>query len=232
MPSGIVTIGNKRFPQRMPNNPADRCTVFSIYPKEIDEVKHTIQPGRFIIPPGNVKAPTFLVVGPSSWWREVDPEQPYLEIPNSSLQVAESIVKDYCNGLIGCNMTDAMPGLFYIPGVVTIPQLMKEYKSTFDSVVEKQTKFWHELIRLTDVLWANTNGNPMCVSGDARLACKELGIENKDWMQNFQNEALVRCVACGTLRNPAFPVCGTCNRVVDHALAAKLGLQPDVAQAK
>jgi hypothetical protein len=224
MAGNSVIFGNRRIPPRQPLNPVDKCTVFSIYPKEIDEVKHTIQPGRFIIPAGKPEAPTRLVVGSSSWWREIDVDQPYLEIPNSSLQVANSIVNDYCNGLIGCNMDDAMPGIFFIPGIITVEQLLTEYKSTYDRAVVKQTNFWNSIINLTDILWANTGGNPLCVSGDARLACKELGIENKDWMQNFQNSGMVRCVACGTLRNPAFPVCGTCNRVVDKELAAKLGL--------
>ena len=227
MAGANVVLANRRIPVRQPTNPMDKCTVFSIYPKEIDEIKHTIQPGRFIIPAGSPEHPTFLVVGSSSWFREIDVDQPYLEIPNSSLQVANSIVNDYCNGLIGCNMDDAMPGLFFIPGNITVKQLLGEYKSTYDKMVARQTKFWHSIIHLTDILWSNTNGNPLCVSEDARLACKQLGIENKDWMQNFQNQGTVRCIACGTLRNPAFPVCGTCNRVVDRELAAKLGLSDE-----
>lgn len=219
-----VLLANRRIPTKQPVNPADKCTIFSIYPKEIDEVKHTIQPGRFIIAAGSPEKPTRLVVGSSSWWREIDVDQPYLEIPNSSLQVANSVVNDYCNGLIGCNMEDSMPGLFFLPGDITVEKLMKEYKTTYDKAVTRQTKFWHSIIELTDILWSNTNGNPLCVSDDARLACKMIGIENKDWMQNFQNQGLVRCVACGSLRNPLYPVCSNCNRVVDVALFNKLNL--------
>jgi hypothetical protein len=227
MAGSNVVLANRRIPPRQPVNPVDKCTVFSIYPKRIDEVKHTIQPGRFIIPPGSVDKPERLVVGSSSWWREIDVEQPYLEIPNSSLQVANSIVNDYCNGLIGCNMEDAMPGLFFLTGDVTTEELLKKYKSTFDKAVVKQSRFWNAIIELTDILWSNTNGNPLCVSEDARLACKELGIENKDWMQNFQNAGMVRCIACGSLRSPNFPVCSSCNRVVDRALYDKLNIRDE-----
>src|SRR5690606_5117854 len=101
---------------RGPVNPMDKSTIVSIYPKEIDETKCTITPGRFIIPPGSYVRPSTLVVGPSSWWREIDEEQPLLEIPVSSIQLADSVLKDYCNGILGCNMADAMPGLFYVPG--------------------------------------------------------------------------------------------------------------------
>ncbi len=223
MPSGVLTIGGKKFMPRAATNPADKCTIFSIYPKEIDEVKITITPSRYIVPAGTVENPSWLVVGAASWWREVDPEQPYLEIPNSSLQVAESVVKDYVNGLDGFS-NDAHPGLFYIPGVISVKQLMSEYKSTYDMAVRKQNNYWHAVINNTDIMWVTTGGNPLSVSGDARLACAQLGIENKDWMQNFQNMKNVRCIACGNLRNPDFPICASCNRVVDKELALKLGL--------
>lgn len=223
MAGNNIVLANRRIPARQPTNPVDRCTIFSIYPKEIDEVKHTIQPGRFIIAPGTPENPSNLVVGPSSWYRDFDMDQPYLEIPNSSLQIANSIVNDYCNGLIGCDMNDSMPGIFFIPGVISVEKLVTEYKSTYEKAKQKQNNFWHSIINLTDILWSNTNGNPLCVSGDARLACQQLGIENKDWMQNFQNTGMIRCVACGSLRNPAFPVCSNCNRVIDKELAAKLG---------
>lgn len=224
MAGSNVILTNRRIPRRQEINPYDKCTVFSVYPKVIDEIKHTIQPGRFVIAAGSPESPSRLCVGSSSWYREIDIEQPYLEIPNSSLQVANSIVNDYCNGLIGCDMEESMPGIFFIPGDISVEKLLKEFKSTYDKACAKQQRFWHSVIELTDILWANTGGNPLCVSGDARLACAQLGIQNKDWMQNFINQGNVRCIACGSLRNPAFPVCGTCNRIVDPALAAKLGI--------
>src|SRR6266576_4523463 len=85
---------------RAMKNPMDKCTIVSIFPKVIDEVKYTIEPGRFHIEPGTFEKPSILVVGSSSWWREIDVEQPMLEIPNSSIQIAESVIKDYCNGLL------------------------------------------------------------------------------------------------------------------------------------
>ena len=105
---------------RAPVNPMDKSTVVSILPKQIYERKITIQPGVFEIKPGTFENPAILVVGPSSWWREVDIEQPLLEIPVSSIQVADSIVTDYCNGLLACNMDTLMPGLFYLPGEFTV----------------------------------------------------------------------------------------------------------------
>jgi hypothetical protein len=53
----------------------DKSTIVSIYPKEINEVKHTIEPGRFHLKPGKPDSPSLLVVGSSSWWKEIDEEQ-------------------------------------------------------------------------------------------------------------------------------------------------------------
>src|SRR5215467_8121847 len=83
-----------------PRNPLDKCTVVNISPKHIKENKPTIQPGTFELKPGTYELPTILVIGSSSWWREIDYEQPLLEIPQSSIVVANSIVVDYCSGLL------------------------------------------------------------------------------------------------------------------------------------
>lgn len=199
----------------------DKSTVVSIYPKEIIEIKHTIQPGRFVIPAGTYEKPAILVVGSSSWWREIDEEQPLLEIPTSSIQIADSIVRDYCNGLLACNMGNAMPGIFFVPGEKTVAQLQLTDSAFLSRAKIKQDAWYLELVKMADVLWARTNGSPLCIADDMRLAARELGLTNKDWMADFQTIQQVRCVACGAFKNPAFPVCQTCKSVDLNHPAAK-----------
>jgi hypothetical protein len=202
----------KRNVIRAPVNPLDKSTIVSIYPKEIDEIKHTISPGRFIIPPGSYEKPSVLVVGSSSWWREIDEDQPALEIPHSSIQIADSIVKDYCNGIFGCNMSDAMPGLFYVPGEFDVFLIRKQYLQELNKALDRQRKWYTILVRFADSLWARSNGNPMVVSDDMRMAAKELNVHTtKDWMKEFQMVDMVRCKACGSLKNPLYPVCSSCH---------------------
>lgn len=210
---------------RAPVNPMDKSTVVSLLPKPISERKPTIQPGIFEIPAGSPENPQILVVGPSSWWREIDENQPLLEIPVSSIQIADSIVRDYCNGLLACNMADQMPGLFYIPGEYTLDRLKKEHALLLNSYAAKQKKWFLELIKFADILWSRSNGNPLSISEDARLACRQLNIENKPWLGDLHTAELVRCIACGNLRNPAFPVCAVCKAVADPELAKKLDLK-------
>ena len=209
---------------RAPSNPLDKSTVVSILPKRISERKITIQPGIFELNPGSYENPATLTVGASSWWREVDIDQPLLEIPISSIQIADSIVVDYCNGLLACNMADRMPGLFYVPGEVSVEKLKKEFGSLLLKAQATQKMWYAELIRMADIMWARTNGNPLSISDDARLACKELNISNKPWLGDIQTMELIRCIACGSLRNPQFPICQVCKAVADPKKAAELGL--------
>lgn len=206
-------------------NPMDKSTIVSILPKLISERKATVSPGFFEIPPGNLEKPSILVVGPSSWWREIDENQPLLEIPVSSIQIADSIVRDYCNGLLACNLEDMMPGLFYIPGEISITKLKTEYMPLLVKAQAQQKKWFMELIRIADILWSRSNGNPLAISSDARLACRELNISNKPWLTDMQTAELVRCVACGSLRNQNYPVCQTCKAIADPEMAKKLDLK-------
>jgi len=209
---------------RMPVNPLDKTTIVSVFQKEIDEIKHTVFPGRFHIdaaPDGDI---SILVVGPSSWWKEMEDGQPMLEIPTSSVVIGESVVKDYCNGIIGCNMSDRMPGLFCVPGEHTEDDIRNKFQ---DKIIEAQTKqlnWFRELIRISDILWARTNGNPLSISNDARLAATKLGL-NKSWMQDFRAFELSNCKACGELVNPKYPVCKHCKAIINTELAEELDIQ-------
>jgi hypothetical protein len=214
----------KRRTIRAPVNPLDKSTVVSIYPRHIIERKYTIQPGVFEIRPGTYENPAILVVGPSSWWKEIDDNQPLLEIPQSSIQIADSIVKDYCNGIIGCDMGENIPGLFYLPGEWTVERIKKEKKADLDLANRRQRNWFEALVKMADALWARTNGNSLAISDDMRLAARELNLVTKEWIQDTQTMELVRCKACGHLKNPDYPICSNCKSITDQVKAKELGL--------
>lgn len=205
-------------------NPMDKSTVVSIYPRVIDEKKPTIQPGEFHLEAGSYERPALLVVGSSSWWRDVDDDQPLLEIPQSSVQVAESIVRDYANSLFLSDMDTAMPGLFWVPGSKDIYEIRKEHTDLLDRAMARQRNWFHSLVKAADLLWVRSGGAAITISDDMRLAARELNLENKEWLRDAQIMDLVRCVACGFLRNPQYPMCSNCKTMVDVKLAAKLGV--------
>lgn len=226
----------KRRTIRGPVNPLDRATVVSILPKPINERKVTIFPGIFNFAPGSFENPSILILGPSSWWRDIDEDQPLLEIPVSSITVAESVVVDYCNSILASDMADCMPGLFYIPGckylkdgktpstTETLAWIKSEFKGELEAARVRQHNWFSMLVRMGDSLWARSNGNPLVISDDMRLAAKELNLTNqKDWMKDHQMVDMVRCKACGSLKNPLYPICAQCHYPdPDHPMTKEL----------
>lgn len=208
---------------RSTKNPMDKCTIVSIFPKEIVEIKHTIEPGRFHIPAGSLENPGVTVVGSSSWWKDIDVDQPMLEIPVSSIQIADSVIKDYCNGVLGCNMGDCMPGLFYVLGVANSMEIKMRYKNQLQEVNERQNNWYKILVRLADSLWARSNNNPLVICDEMRLAARSLNFNDKPWLKDFQIQELIRCKFCGGMRNPEYPICPSCKAIdSDHPLAANI----------
>jgi len=225
MPAPSMFDMRNRPTIRGPVNPLDKATIISIYNKQIIETKPTLQPGLFILEPGSYEKPSFTTVGPSSWWKDVDEKQPLLEIPTGALSIAESVVRDYCNGLFACNMGDAMPGIFYVPGEVNFIQAKADAKilAQLKEAKKRQDNWFLLLIKFADSFWARSNGNPLSVMDDMRLAAIELGLE-KEWAKAHIIRELIRCVFCGAMRNPAYPKCGHCLEIVDKKLAKELGL--------
>lgn len=218
--SGLKQVGelsgaylNNRRMIRTSKNPMDRCTIVSILPKEINEVKFTIEPGRFHIDAGTYEKPAILVVGPSSWWKEIDLEQPMLEIPVSSIQIADSVIRDYSNGMLGCDMDGSMPGLFFLMGEINKLELKAKYSKELDRAKARQDTWFKILVKLANSLWARSNGNPLVISDEMRLAARNLNENQVPWLQNFEAAKLVNCKFCGGLRNEKFPICPSCKAI-------------------
>lgn len=207
------TLLNSRRLIRSKKNPMDKCTIVSIFPKEITEIKPTIEPGKFCIPGGTFETPGILIVGSSSWWKDIDVEQPMIEMQRGSIEVANAIINDYCNGMLGCNMADSMPGLFFALGEHTSMEIKMKYREKLNEIKTHQDNWYKILVRLADSLWARSNGNPLVICDDMRLAARSLNYNDKEWLKDFQISELIRCVACGGMRNPAYPICPNCKAI-------------------
>lgn len=203
-------------------DPMDISTVVSIYPKTVDDKKPTLIPGRWIIPGGRYDNPTLFHVGASCYYHDYSEEAPILEVPVPSIQIARSIVTDYNNGILECDMGDRMPGLFVLPGKIIADELKKKYLMQLNSARDKQNNWFNRLVDLGDSFWARSNGNPLSITDDMRLAARELGRLDKSWVQAYVATQQIKCVYCGALRDPNFPICGSCHKVVDVARMIQL----------
>jgi len=207
-------------------NPFDKTTIVSIAPFDIRETILTVQPGTFFIPKGTLEKPSLTVIGPSSWWKETDPEQPLLEIVVNSVLIAKSIVEDYINSMNGVTLGTSQPGVFHIPGEHTdVDKIKKEYGHVLARMNLHQNNWYAFLIKQADSMWARSNQNPLAIDDQSRMAARILQID-KPWIKDFQQITQIACVACGNLRNPQFPICSSCRMIVDQPLAIKLGLSP------
>jgi len=210
--------------QRTPPSALDIYTIVSIFPKPIREIKVTLDPGEWIIPAGSYEKPGVLTIGSSVSWIKYSAEMEAVELSFSAIQIAHSVITDYSAGLIAVRVGIAQPGLFYVEGRKTSEQVVKDHKTALDNAKKLQDTWYSSLVTAADSLWARSNGNPVAIPTDSRIAAEALGLKNKPWMQDFNTLQMVSCVNCGNLRNPNYPSCPSCRVVVDLALFKKLGL--------
>lgn len=224
MPVGMPGFTKSRMPRLMPVNELDKCTVVSIYPRSFVAVKPTTVPSRYEVPAGTFDNPGVLVVGGSFWLKDVDPEQELIQIPHSSLQVAEAIVNDFVVGLVGFEK-NTRPGLFWVQGDLTAEEVRTKHQNLLIRYRDMQVRFFQSLIKLADGFWSRTNGNPLSISEDMKMAARELGIsKSKPWMNDAVAFNMVPCAACGALKDPKYPVCQVC-KAIDKEAATEKGIE-------
>lgn len=236
--AGLPSWVNEHMRNRLTpsaKNPLDVCTIISIYPMTFTE-KKAMMPEWYTIEAGTEKSPSFQVVGGASAWAERMSGQPLLEIPISSISVAESVIRDWMIGIMEVVMGTAQPGVFFLPGSWDFPKLMtdKDALDVFKHVVNMQKAWFMKLINVGDALWARSNGNPLVISELQKIAATHMQMEDKPWMKNFTATRMTNCPACGTMVMPGFPVCNNCKIIVDPEAFKKLGLSfvPEAQQLK
>src|SRR4030095_510093 len=208
-----------------PKNPLDVSTIISMYPRAFTEKKQ-MMPEWYHIPAGSYEIPGFLHVEGASSWREMMDTRQIIEIPISSVSVAESVIRDWMIGILEVRLGHSQPGVFFLPGTWDYEQIKanKQAWEVYEKVHEMQTNWFLALINMADFLWAQSNGNPLVISDLMRVAAELVGDKNKPWMKNFQTIRMLNCPACGAMIMPGFPVCSNCKVVVDKEAFSKLGL--------
>lgn len=205
-------------------NPLDKATIVSVFPLPITDVKHTIFPGKFVIPAGSYENPSRLVISPSSWWKEEVDSKPDIEVPISAVAIANSVIVDSCLSMIETRL-DSMPGVFFIPGEIELSEIKSKYKGELEKAKTKQKAWFTQLVRIADGLWANSNGNPLVIANEMRVAALDLGLLDKPWYRDVQMTEMIKCPMCGALKHPDYPRCQQCQFTdLKHPKAKELGL--------
>ena len=80
-----------------------------------DEVKHTlIPPNTFSILAGTFDNPSITIINPSGYVMDPGEGRPLQEMPISAVALAESIIRDYCSGLLGFALDKSMFPILFI----------------------------------------------------------------------------------------------------------------------
>jgi len=222
----------KRVIYPLPRNPADKATIVSVFPKEIDEVKPTIFPRRFIIPAAVKDDFSLLVIEGASFFRPSVTSNIPMEIPINAMSLAESIINDYLNSTWLVSRGNRCPGVFFVLGEfnkITIQKYKSPEGKTFAELLEHhraiQKAWFIEVMNAADAFWASTGGNPRSIPEDARIAAELMGLEKtKPWMANVVASQLENCKSCGEMINVTYPVCRYCHAIIDEKKAKELGL--------
>lgn len=193
-------------------NPLDKSTIVSIYPKDWEDRKETTQPYLFKVKGGTIDEPGLTLIKAATYTRDDDAEKPLQEIPISSIQMCESIIKDYCGSLLGATIGVAQPGMFFIPGEITTKDVKTKYTSDLIEAEKRQNQWFDNLVKLADSLWSKGGQNPLMIWSEMKFAAEQLGID-REWLRNYQHNEMVKCFACGSLRNPEYPICANCKNV-------------------
>ena len=229
-----TNIGKKVI-YTLPKNPMDKCTIVSIYPRDLEATFSTVFPGRYVIPKGSPDNPSFLVIESGSTFLASTLERmPPTEIQHSSYMLAKSIIDDTIPTMNLSGSTQG-PGVFWVYGEFRSLAELKDYKhrdnglsfaAMLDNAKLRQTKYWTAVIDEADYLWANGQGNPRVIPQDAKMAAEILGMsKTKPWMATSIALDLKPCKACGEMINYIYPVCKFCHAVIDTKKAKDLDIQ-------
>ena len=63
-----------------------------------------------------------------------------------------------------------MPGLFFIPGIVSLNDVKIKYSIALGEADKKQRAWYGRLVQMGDALWARTKGNPLGIPDLMRLS--------------------------------------------------------------
>jgi len=217
--AGLPSWVNAHMRQRLvpsPKNPLDVSTIISIYPMTFTE-KKAMMPEWYTIEAGSIKQPSFKIVEGASAWADRMADMPMLEIPISSISVAESVIRDWMVGIMEVVLGTAQPGVFFLPGSWDMIKLQTDVHAiqVFNTVINMQKAWFLKLINIADAMWARSNGNPLVISELQRIAAEHMQMEEKPWMKNFTVTRMTNCPACGTMVQPGYPICSNCKIIVD-----------------
>lgn len=189
------------------------CTVVSLVPYPVKELKPNIIPGYFQIPRSKNGVPSVLPIGDSIHWIDSPfPKQPPMKVTENSRAIAKAIVNDFIESQLAID-GDAAPGLFWVEGHHDHNSVIKNFKGELEAANKRQNNWFIALIRLADDDWARFHQNKG-ISDIQRYAAKALGMD-REWLSSTLDMATIPCPLCRTAISTEAIICASCGYIVN-----------------
>lgn len=188
------------------------CTVVSLLPVRLSEVKPHLFPGQFDIPACKKGDLVVVHIGESHHFIP-DPfdEKKNYKVITPPHEMARSICEDYGNALVGTDFQSG-PALFWVHQRLSSAQVAEKHHKLISQYKERQKNWFDNLIAMADADWEK-NKNRMAVSDLQRTAANHHGII-KDWVTITPMEN-ISCVFCRTMISVDSIKCANCKEVVN-----------------
>lgn len=188
------------------------CTVVSLLPVKLSEVKPHLFPGQFDIPACPKGEIVVIHVGESHHFiPDVFDEKRNYKVVTPPHEMARSICEDYGTALVGTD-SDAGPALFWVHQRLSDIQVAEKHPKLISFFQERQKRWFDNLISMADADWEK-NKNRMAVSDLQRVAAKYHG-QTKDWV-NITPMENMPCVFCKVMISVDSIKCFNCKEVVN-----------------
>jgi len=205
------------------------ATLISLLPFDLVEAKPGLNPNEYIIKksednkigltiiPNNI----FYLINPDPLADAKDTRN--IKVPVPAIEVAQSIINDYVNALLGVNPPEAVPGLVAVSGDYTDKKevgikFMKEIMFARTN----QNNWFRNLVDMADDSWSKTH-SPISISDLQRFACRSLELK-RDWLNPLPSEQVEKCPVCKNPINLGALKCVACNHILNKVEYDKLML--------
>lgn len=193
----------------------DNVTVVSILPYEIYDSKPNLYPGAFTIPAGKTKEPGLLEITKSIFWIPMAFGAPSLPASSSPSEVANSVVNDYVDALLGIG-PNCRPGLWVESRVFqNSDHAAIQLKDKLPERINAQRNWFLSLVNMADAEFAK-HKQPQSISDLQKMAARELNIQDRPWLLSLDQLQVNNCPACYNPVNMLAAICGHCKYIIDE----------------
>lgn len=192
-----------------------KCTIVSIVPFPIHEVKPGLFPSEYKIDAAKEGTFETLVVDDATYFVYIDMERGSLKLRCMAEDLAESIVSDFRRSCLAVD-EDSGPGMFFVREEKTKEQISRECAVLLIEARKRQISWFKRLVELADDDWEKTRQHK-AISDLQRFAAKALRLE-RPWLIDLAkqvNTMSLICPSCVTSIHPDSVVCPNCRVVIN-----------------